>query len=310
MKKILSTTLVLILSLVMAFGCVPAFAADNDAAVKAAAAYSRHSIWLDGVSNARELGGYRTKDGRTVKFGKLLRTGKLANATEKDKRRLEQIYHVSKDIDFRAPIERAKDPDPALKGAKVYHYSVLGPVGLPTIDPTTEKGQESLKAYVNSVASLDKDGTLVDQYYKDMYRSFYATEDGVNAYKNFFQQLLNANGNTVLWHCSAGKDRAGNGAMLLLTVLGVDRETIYQDFLNTNIYVQEDMQKAYDTVYKLTKNEKTAEDIASNYGVKRSWLDVSFATIDELYGSMDNFIHQGLGLSDQDIAKLQAAYLE
>lgn len=306
MKRTISAILIL---LIAALGCLPAFAASNDAAAQAAA-YNRHSISLEGVDNARELGGYRTQDGRTVKFGKLLRTGKLVDATEQDKQRLQNTYHVTKIFDFRTPLERTPDPDPAIPGAQAYQYSVLGTLPVPQLDLSTDQGKQSLETYVRSIASLDKDGTFVDQYYRDMYRTFYTSEEGLNAYRNFFRDLLNANGNTVLWHCSAGKDRAGNAAMLVLTVLGVDRETIIEDFLNTNYYYQDDMKKAHDIVYNLTGNEKTAQDFASNWGVKRSWLEVSFATIDKQFGSMDNFIHKGLGLSDQDIEKLQAAYLE
>lgn len=305
MKKLLSVSLALLMILSFAF---PAMAGSNDATAQAAA-YNRHSIGLSGVKNARELGGYKTQDGRTVKFGKLLRTGKLVKATEADKQKLVNQYHLTKIIDFRSAVERLKDPDPEINGVHSYQYSALG-TGLPHVDLSTDAGRKDLEEFARSVASLDKDGTLVDQYYKNMYRQLYTTDDGLNAYRNFFSQLLDANGATVLWHCSAGKDRAGNAAMLLLTVLGVDKETIIQDFLNTNFYYADDMKEAYDTVYKVTKNAKTAADIASNYGVKREWIETSYAVINEKYGSMENFIHKGLGLSEQDVLKLQAAYLE
>lgn len=314
MKKLLSTGLVIMMTLIMALSSVSVLAEGRDserksAAEQQAAAYNRHSIGLNGVSNARELGGYKTKDGRTIKFGKLLRTGKLKEATKEDQDRLINVYHLSKIIDFRSSAERLKDPDPKLDGVASYQYSALG-TGVPDLDLSSEEGRSALIQFARSAATKDKDGTLVDAYYKNMYRQLYMTEDGVNAYRNFFQQLLSANGNTVLWHCSAGKDRAGNASMLLLTVLGVDKETVIQDFLNTNYYNKEDIDEAYNLVYKVTHNAKTAEDIASNYGVKREWIETSYAVIEKQYGSMDNFIHNGLKLSNQDIAKLQAAYLE
>lgn len=307
MKKILSVCLALLM--IMAFALPASAASAASDAASQAAAYNRHSIGLKGVKNARELGGYRTKDGRTVKFGKLLRTGKLVKATDADKQKLVNQYHLTKDIDFRSPVERLKDPDPSIDGVQMVQYSALGS-GIPYVDLSTDASRKDLEEFAKSAATLDQDGTLVDQYYKNMYRQLYTTDDGLNAYRNFFRQLLEANGGTVLWHCSAGKDRAGNAAMLLLTVLGVDKETIIQDFLNTNYYYADDMKDAYDTVYKVTRNEKTAADIASNYGVKRGWIETSYEVINEKYGSMENFIHTGLGLSEQDVAKLQAAYLE
>ncbi len=310
MKRLVRTGLVLVMTLIAALSSVSAQAAGSGLnAEQQAAAYNRHSIGLKEVSNARELGGYQTQDGRTVKFGKLLRTGKLKDASKEDQERLVNVYHLSKVIDFRSSAERLKDPDPKLDGVSAYQYSALG-TGIPDLDLSSEEGRNDLIQFAKSIAGKDKDGTLVDAYYKNMYRQLYMTEDGVNAYRNFFQQLLSANGKTVLWHCSAGKDRAGNASMLLLTVLGVGKETIIQDFLNTNYYNKEDIDEAYNLVYKVTHNAKTAEDIASNYGVKREWIETSYAVINKQYGSMDNFIHNGLKLSDQDIAKLQAAYLE
>ena len=307
MKKVTSIVLALIMALSVIFCAVPALAADNQAAQNAAAANNHHSIGLTGVKNARELGGYKTTDGRTVKSGKLLRTGKLVKATDEEKQKLVDTYHLTKDIDFRFDAEIAKDPDPTLPGVEYYNFPA---VGISMIDLTSEEGQGYTKDALNSLIKMDKDGNLINSYYKMMYRSLYVTDDGLNAYRNFFQQLLAANGNTVLWHCSAGKDRAGNAAFLLLILLGVDQETAIQDFLNTNYFKQEEIQESYDKVYKLTKDKNIANDIASNEGVKREWIEESIKTIMSVYGSYDNYFHQGLGLSDADIQQLRAAYTE
>lgn len=307
MKKVTSIVLALIMALSVIFCAVPALAADNQAAQNAAAANNHHSIGLTGVKNARELGGYKTTDGRTVKSGKLLRTGKLVKATDEDKQKLVDTYHLTKDIDFRFDAEIAKDPDPTLPGVEYYNFPA---VGISMIDLTSEEGQGYTKDALNSLIKMDKDGNLINSYYKMMYRSLYVTDDGLNAYRNFFQQLLAANGNTVLWHCSAGKDRTGNAAMLLLIALGVDKETAIQDYLLTNDYVAADKKAAYDKYYEKTHNEKIAQDFASDPGVKRAWIEESFKTIEKYYGSVNGYLHKALGLTDDDIAKLRAAYTE
>ena len=71
------------------------------------------------------------------------------------------------------------------------------------------------------------------------YQQMYLPEDGIAMFRGFFKELLDADGGAVLWHCVSGKDRTGNATMLLLTVLGVDKETIIEDFLLTNLRLSE-----------------------------------------------------------------------
>lgn len=81
------------------------------------------TIGLKGVENARELGGYETMDGKHVKRGKLLRSGKLASASEEDLTRLSEVYELSQIIDFRTSEEVASGPDPALRqGPGGFHH--------------------------------------------------------------------------------------------------------------------------------------------------------------------------------------------
>ena len=307
MKKVTSILLALVMALSVLFCALPALAADNEKAIEAAAAYDRHSIGLKGVKNARELGGYQTTDGRTVKFGKLLRTGKLVKATDEDKEKLIDKYHLTKDIDFRLKEEVALNPDPELDGVEYYNFPAFG---ASMIDLSSDEGRGYVNDMLQSVIKADTDGNLINTYHKMTYRSFYNTNQGLNAYRNFFQQHLDANGDTVLWHCSSGKDRAGNAAFLLLILLGVDQETAIQDFLNTNYYYEDETEERYEKVYKLTGNQSIANDIASDAGVKREWIELSIKTIMDNFGSYDNYFHKGLGLTDADIQQLRNAYTE
>ena len=315
MKRFFHTILAVFLALIMGAAAVSsAFAAiPQEEAIAQANAYQKHSIGLKGVKNARELGGYKTGDGRTVKFGKLLRTGKLVNATEADRKKLVETYHLKKNIDFRSSGEIEDAPDPELPGVAYYNYSALGSTFqayVPVVDGRTEEGLAYTLAFAKTILELDRNGDFFDTYYKAEYTQLYTTEAGIDSYREFFHQLLAANGDTVLWHCSAGKDRTGNAAMLLLIALGVDKETAIQDYLLTNDYVAADKKAAYDKYYEKTHNEKIAQDFASDPGVKRAWIEESFKTIEKYYGSVNGYLHKALGLTDDDIAKLRAAYTE
>ena len=305
-KTLTALLLTLILTMSMVFGMGPAFAAGSSAKAQANA-YNKHSIGLTSVSNARELGGYKTKDGRTVKFGKLLRTGELTDLSAADQKKLEQKYHVKKIVDVRSNRNILMDgQDPELKNATRAHYPYSSTLNL----LLTSQGLELGKDVLVDITRQGYKGNLIDSYFLEGYKTMYVSADGIAMFQGFFHDLLDANGDTVLWHCVSGKDRTGNAAAMLLYVLGVDRETIIQDFLLTNSYLKEERQETYGTVYRLTKNKTIAKDIAWKDAVQRSWIEASFETIETKYGSVDNFLHKVIGLSKQDYKKLQKAYLQ
>lgn len=286
---------------------VPGFAlsgAQNSAKVQANA-YHKHRVGLTSVKNARELGGYRTRDGRMVKFGKLLHSAELVDMSVADQKKLVDQYHVATVIDFRTDRSVRTKPDPLLKGVKY----VRCPFGPDVIRLFTS--EESIAMELLDDAKKGKfDRSLVETYFRENYNQMYLTERGIDMFRGFFRELLKANGKTVLWHCSSGKDRTGNAAALLLYVLGVDRKTIEEDYMLTNAYLKDDIRDLYDTAYRLTGSKATAKEISKAQGVERKWIRQSFRTMEEHYGSVDNFLKTEVGLSKKDIQALRAAYLQ
>ena len=304
-KRVTTLVVAFLMVWAMTVGMTPAFAASS--AKAQAKAYNKHSLGLTSVSNARELGGYKTKDGRTVKFGKLLRTGDISEISAKDKKKLIDQYHPVKDVDFRSNRDLLTSSlDPELKGAEYVRYpysSFLNYLFTPAV-------VENSVDYVLAVLKQEQKGLLVYQEQRDSYGPMFTSEDGINMFRGFFDELLDANGGTVLLHCAGGKDRTGNATMLLLTALGVDKETIIEDYLLTNDYLKEDREEYYDLAMKLTGSKAIANDIALLKGVHRGWIEYSYETIESRYGSVDNYLHKVIGLSKRDIQKLQKAYLK
>ncbi|HEX3026802.1 MAG TPA: tyrosine-protein phosphatase [Clostridia bacterium] len=165
-----------------------------------------HSLGLSGVENARDLGGYRTADGKTVKMGVLLRTAALEHATANDIRILTEQYHLAQIIDFRTVKGARENPDPVING--------VTETNLP-IHPSTKQlrpGENS--SYVDMVTN----------------------PKSISAFRQFFTILLSHKNRAVLFHCAAGKDRTGIASILLLSALNVDENTIIQDYLLSNEY--------------------------------------------------------------------------
>lgn len=302
-KRWVQFFLALILTLTL-LPVTPAFATSN--ARSQALAYQKHSLGLTGVPNARDMGGYRTKDGRTIKFGKLFRTGELTDMTAADKKKLVRKYHLVKDIDFRSARNILTDgEDPELEGVEYSRYPYSSMKNLLFTTEGIDIGTDLLEELIR----LDYRGDLLSTYFMEGYRQMYLTEDGIAMFRGFFKELLDADGGAVLWHCVSGKDRTGNATMLLLTVLGVEKETIIQDFLLTNDYTRADQKQTYDRVLSLTGSKRIAKDIASKDGVERRWIEASYQTIETYYGSVDNFLKKKVGLTSKDIKKLRKAYL-
>lgn len=261
MTRSLRTPIALAAGLAMAFGPVTGAALAEPPA--ASAVTFDRSLNLQGVQNARDIGGYRTATGKTVRPGIVYRTGQLNNATPADLAELSgrQVRVVD---DLRTVYERAIGPDKVPAGATANWDDVIGQAP-PEVLASTLTGGDSL------------------------YRAFITAPGADQAFASVLRDIIDTDG-AVLFHCTAGKDRTGWTAAVLLTVLGVDRDTVNQDYLLSNQY----------------RNANPDDPIN---GVQQPWLDAAFDQANQTYGSFDNYVRAGLKLSDGDIAALKAKLL-
>ena len=140
--------------------------------------------------------------------------------------------------------------------------------------------------------------------------AFYTSTQYFGArYKPFFDELLQLPDTTsLLFHCTAGKDRTGMGAALFLYALGVPQATIMQDYTATNTYrAAENEQMAKTMVAYMHVSEKVANDMMA---AKPEYLEATFGAIKKQYGSVDKFLKDVIGLDNAKIKALKAKYLE
>jgi protein tyrosine/serine phosphatase len=273
---------------------------------KAAPTVESQSIGLTSVSNARELGGYLGADGQHIRQGVLIRSGKLEYASAKDQARLTNVYNLNQVIDLRKEGEKSKNPDAVIAGATNYGINIYGEKDtslmtemIPYMDKPSDNPARGLIEAVN-------DGI----YSPDMYDCFVKIAASRNAYHDFFNLLIANGDGTTLWHCSSGKDRTGIGAVLLLYALGVDKQTIEDDYLLTNDFITKDFTYMLSNAQKITSDAKILATLRKIVGVDKELLDGFYKAVDTEYGSMDNFLHSGIGLTDLDILRLRASYLD
>ena len=267
--------------------------------------YNEHSIGLYDVQNARDLGGYKTIDGRTVKTGLLIRSGRLSNASKEDIHILKDLYHLNPVVDFRIIRERIDSPDVKIDGVTYYT--------LPLVDDKSPMVGGVHKRSANNQNPLSYFIDVIKQGHgkSDMYVKLFKSERFQKGMTSFFQILLNSDGeHSILWHCAAGKDRAGSAAALTLLALGVDKETVLTDFDLSNIAYNEWIQKRLTQVSRITRDPEILTVVRSLSGVNVDYMRNAIdATILD-YGSIENYLEVCMNVTKEDIVKLKDMYLE
>jgi protein-tyrosine phosphatase len=261
--------------------------------------YSREEnrlIPFQKVTNFRDLGGYQAADGRTVRWGVLYRSGNLAKLSRQD----QEVFGALKIdtlVDFRSVYERERDPTGL---AEEIRPIVLE---LPVMDEANEVMRKEIRSRIENKKYDDLDSSTL---MLAAYRQF--ALDFLEEYRQFFQAVLAADGKPVLWHCTAGKDRTGFAAAVLLKLLGVDWDIIMADYLLSNDYV--DQRRGQMLVLRLMRGRGAVNLIRPLLTVHASWLEGAFEVIEEEWGSFERYLEEGLGLDEDDITQLKKQLLE
>lgn len=258
---------------------------------------ARRILDLEAGFNFRELGGYTTAAGESVKYHKIIRSAGLGDLTKNDTAYLGN-YGVKKDIDFRSSDEIAKKPDHIPDGTKY--------ISLPVF---TEDQTEASKIEDRVVPEIDFDPRDGYNHMLDVYRNMVTEDTARQAYRNFFDELLGNDGekDVLLFHCTAGKDRTGMGAVFFLYTLGVPLPTIKEDYLLTNqashVYVANVLKQVE------AKDPSLVQSIKALLTVNEDYINVALKAIKETAGSLDNYIKTTLQVDAQQINDLKKIYL-
>ena len=254
---------------------------------------------LKGAHNFRELGGYRTQDNKSVKWGILYRSDELHALTAEDIKYLERLK-LNTLVDFRSLGERENEPDPLLKETNI----LLLPIDV-LAESSSEESVKSQQEIQEELFSGERDlsNLLVDAN-KDFATTFTPT------YKIFIDTLIENNGLPLVFHCSAGKDRAGFAAAIVLSILGVPRDIIIQDYLATNAYTKDEIDRTIQQINISSLFQADTDNIRKVLEVEERYIQAAFDAIDKEWGSMELYFKNGLMLSEAEIEKIKALYLE
>lgn len=249
---------------------------------------------MDGAENFRDLGGYQAADGRTVKWGMLYRSDSLAELSDQDLAYIQRLG-VKQIVDFRTPFEKAEDPDRI-------------PEGVNYVEREIDVEGTAVKELFEKISSGDIDDLNATELMENANRAFVTSQQQV--YGPHLKSLLSDNNVPSVAHCTGGKDRAGFGAAITLLALGVPESTVINDFLLTNEYTKDKINK-YIWMIRLGSFFQTdPEKIRPLLGVERSFIVAAIDQMKKDYGSIDNYFRQGLSISDAEIQLLRERFLE
>ena len=240
------------------------------------------SLQLAGASNFRDLGGYIGVDGRPLRWRTLFRSDHLAALTPDDLAVLAGLK-LTRSIDFRGDAERGATP-----------YLLPGVMNLPMpIEPTVV---QRMKDLLMTGQQLSPEGTV--SLMQETYRAF--VNDNAPRFAGLFAHLLE-NDAPLVFHCTAGKDRTGFAAALILLALGVPRPVVMQDYLLTNELLRMDSAPAYGI---------PPEVMQVLWRVQAEFLDAALHAVDTDHGGVDAYLQRELGLSPVALRQLGTLYLQ
>ena len=246
--------------------------------------------------NLRDLGGYKTKDGRTIKKGFFYRSACpwYMNIAE---RKLLKQSGIQVILDLRAKKEVARHPDPEI-GIEIHNANArLDPQGNPL----------TYRYRVLALMALKERNFRIIEYCVSSYCANVLYNNV--AYQKMFEYLKTGK-IPFLFHCEQGKDRTGMAAILLLMALGVDDETVISDYLLSNDYLEEKIKplRKHRLLIALSKNYDDLTMVAE--GVIPIGAISAVRSVKEHYGTIENYLEKEMNISPNELEAIRNTYLE
>lgn len=248
---------------------------------------------LASVANFRDVAGndgagYATADGKHLKRGIVYRANALTATSDADKATLTtlglaDVYDLRGTPEIANPLVGGADKLPDGVAYKSIPIDFADLIQLAQTIQSPEQGK---------------------QFMVDTNRSFVTDAQRRAGFAQVLTDIAAGDG-AQLFHCTSGKDRTGWTAMLLQSLAGVPAQTVMDDYLLSNTYLEATNQR---TLAQITGalGPQAAANLTPILGVDRSYLEAGLAQITTSYGSVDGYLTQGLGLSQDTVAALKA----
>ena len=258
------------------------------------------NLGIASIPNLRDLGGYQTTDGKTIASGLVYRSNQLSHISPEDMQKLAKLK-LKNAYDLRTKEERDKRPEELPPGVNYVVLDVLAD------SPQAGPAQlEKLMADPES-AEAELGGGKVEAGFKASYREFVSLPSAQREFSKLFRGLADKQQVPAVFHCTTGKDRTGWAAAAFLTLMGVPKDVVYEDYLRSNDNIL--------TAYKENIDAFVAAGGSPNIpnailGVKKEYLDAAYDEMQKRYGSIEKYFYDGLEIDADQQQALRNLYLK
>jgi len=252
---------------------------------------ARRVISLEGGRNFRDLGGYRTLDGRRVKWGMLFRSGSMAWLTPADYERLSTLA-IKTICDLRTVQERTAEPNKWREVANIGYWA----------REHIDSFGELRKVMISGVSTPEMARDAMIEGYRRL------PFEQAPAHQALFNRLV-AGEVPLVFNCAAGKDRAGTAAALILSALGVPRETVLEDYMLTDRVV--DLEAIF--MDRRRTNELTNQSRGVVMAILKAdarYLHAGLDAVEARHGTVAGYVRDALGITEEALFAMRESLLE
>ena len=248
---------------------------------------------VEGVINFRDMGGYHTADGKRVRTGLLYRSGALDGISEKGMAKLQELG-IELICDLRSDEEEVAAPDklPQSSAPTYIHMPLLA---------ADNRRERVMALFFNR----RKFAAMMPEMYTRV-----IIDGNAHIYGDILRRIANPANLPTLIHCSAGKDRTGVAAMLILSLLGVPEDVILADYSLSNLYYESFLKFGELAIGSVKWTGITAEDLQPLFVSHPDTLKTALEHIHRKYGSVPNYLRSAAGVNDELQQKIKSNLLE
>ena len=243
--------------------------------------------------NFRDIGGYKSSDGRVVKEGLFFRSANLVNLSKNDLQMLKDL-NIKTIFDFRDESEILSSPSDIVENINYIRIPAMPQL-------------KSNIAQLGSIKEMMENMFDKNNAFELLKEAYYNLPVNNPAYKKLVKLMQNDSNLPILMHCTAGKDRTGVGSAIILMILGVNRSSIVEDYLKSNQSAKESINEILSVQPELKNVPK--DKLKYIFGVNETYINEVFKRIDTDFDSTEDYLLKEFNLTKDDIKNLQSKYL-